>query len=768
MSLILRVLETVAKVLPDRASDPLLRTPGAVGKPLNRVDGPSKVTGRATFTAEFQFPHTAFAALVYSTIAKGNITMIDVGPAQNAPGVLAIVTHKNAPKMKVPPQYPSSSLSSGAAASSLPVMQSDQIYWNGQPIAVVVAETQDQAEYAASLVQVDYQPEQAAITFDELKATAKAPPNVLGQPTEVNIGDAEAGLRESVFKVDQVFRTPRYNHNAIELHATTAMWNDDGELTVYDSTQSIAWFKHTIAAVFDLKPEKVRVLAPFVGGAFGGKVMLWNHTLLCVAAAKIVGRPVKLVLSRAGVFRTVGGRTLSEQRVALGAAADGKLRSLIHSGITAMVSHNSFPEQFSFPARSMYASERFFIGQKTVDLDMVANTAMRAPGVAIGMFELESAIDELAHALKMDPIELRRINEPTKDPVKRTPFSSRHLLEAYQRGAERFGWANRSPEPRSQRDGTWLIGQGVASAYYPYVRLPGAARVCIFADGTALVQAAGHEMGMGTATVQIQHAADRLGLPVERVSFEYGDSNLPITATAGGSAQTASIVAAVAAAVEKLHKKLLKLVADDSALAGAKGNEIKARDGGLFRTDKQGQGETYVAILQHAGKDHIAAEANAPLPLEIFKYSMHSYGAQFCEVRVNDTTGEVRVSRWVGSFDCGKILNPQTAQSQFRGGIVMGIGMALTEDTLFDERYGRIANPSLAEYHVPVHLDIPHIDILYTDIPDEHAPLGLHGVGEIGITGAAAAIANAIFNATGIRIRELPITLDKLLSGTRT
>jgi len=733
----------------------------AVGQPLSRVDGALKVRGEARFTAEFQFERVAFAALVYSTIAKGHILTIDRGAAADAPGVLAIVTHENAPKMQPPPLF--GSPDGGAASSTLPVMQSDEIFWNGQPVAVVVAETQEQAEYAASLVGVTYRSEPAAISFEAMKGTAKAPENVLGEPAEIAIGDAEAELREAAFAVDRVYRTPRYNHNAIEPHATTALWDDDGALTVYDTTQSLSWARNTLAAVFALAPERVRVLAPFVGGAFGGKGMVWSNTLLCAAAAQVARRPVKLVLSREGTFRAVGGRTLSEQRVALGAAADGRLRALVHSGTTAVVAHNSFPEQFSFPARHLYASASLAIAQQTLNLDTVANSPMRAPGDSIGTFALESAIDELAHALQLDPVELRRINEPAEDPTSGLPFSSRHILEAYRRGAEAFGWAQRSAEPRARREGKWLIGQGVASAYYPYIRQPGAARVRLAADGTAIIQAAAHEMGMGTATVQIQYAADRLGLPTERVAFEYGDSVLPTTATAGGSAQSASIIAAVAAAVEQVHEALLELVGADSPLADAEYRQMEARDGGLFRTDAAGQGETYAAILRRAGRAYIEAEADAPMPSELTEYSMHSYGAQFCEVRVDEETGEVRVSRWLGSFDCGRILNPQTATSQFRGGIIMGIGMALTEETFFDERYGRVVNPSLAEYHVPVHLDIPPIDILFTDIPDEQAPLGVHGVGEIGITGAAAAIANAVFNATGQRIRALPITLDKLL-----
>jgi xanthine dehydrogenase YagR molybdenum-binding subunit len=375
-------------------------------------------------------------------------------------------------------------------------------------------------------------------------------------------------------------------------------------------------------------------------------------------------------------------------------------------------------------------------------------------------------MDELAYELKMDPIELRRINEPQKDPTKDTEFSMRNLTEAYRRGAEKFGWNARHPEPRSQRDGKWLVGQGVATAYFPFLRFPAKARVRICADGSAIVQAPASEMGMGTATAQIQHAADRLGLPLHRVTFQYGDSALPDTPIlAGGSNQTATIAAAVRGAVEQLHRDLLKLAQkrSDSPLAGVTHEHLEARDGGLFRRGDKARGETYAAILQKAGQASVEAETSSDLPMELMKYSMASYGAQFCEVRVHEETGEVRVSRWLGSFDCGTVVNPKTAVSQLRGAIVMGIGMALTEQTLFDERRGRIMNPSLEKYQVPVNLDIPHIEIIYNDIPDPHTPLGARGIGEIGITGAAAAVANAVFHATGKRIRDLPITLDKLL-----
>jgi xanthine dehydrogenase YagR molybdenum-binding subunit len=766
MSIMQKMMETVVQFVPGKKPDPLIRKHDYIGKPLSRVDGPLKVRGEARFTAEYQVENLAHAALVYSTIAKGRIAKIDASEAKNAPGVIAVITHKNAPKIKPPYLLNIRDANKGFAASNLPVMQNNKINWDGQPAAAVVAETLEQAEHAASLVRVEYDVQMPDVSFDRRKAKALPPEDILGEEPEFKIGDAGKALREAEVAVDNTYRTPWYNHNAIEPHSTMALWSEDGSLTVLDSTQFINGYKHVLAEMFGLKPQQVHVIAPFVGGGFGGKAGMWNNTVLCVAAAKVVNRPVKLVLSREGVFRIVGPRSLTEQRVALGARKDGKLTALIHTATTVTPAHARFAEQCTFPPRHLYASENLFVSQKVVNLDTVANTWMRAPGESVGTFALESAIDELAYKLQLDPIELRRINEPEKDPAKGTEFSSRNLTEAYKRGAEKFGWNRRNPEPRSQRDGGWLIGQGVATAYYPVFRWPATVRVRISSDGTAIIQAAANDMGMGTATVQIQLAAERLGLPIDKVAFHYGDSNLPDSPIlAGGSSQTGSIAAAVQVAVEKAHSKLLTLAgnAEDSPLAGEKYEQVEARDSGLFRRDDSNKGETYSSILRRAGQDFVEVEASSAMPLETMKYFMASYGAQFCEVRVREETGEVRVSRWLGSFDCGRIVNPKTAISQFRGAIIMGIGMALTEETVFDERKGRIMTRSLAEYHVPVHLDIPHIEIIYNDIPDQHTPLGAHGIGEIGITGAAAAVANAVFHATGKRVRELPVTLDKLM-----
>ena len=765
MSIVKSLVETVAKYMPDNERDPLLDHNGFLGQPLDRVDGELKVKGEARFTAEFQIASVVHATLLYSTIAKGKVSKINTDKAKQAGGVLEVFTYKNMPAMAAPPLVDMTDLKKGMAASDLPILQDSSVHWDGQPIAVVVAETLEQAEHAASLVEVEYRTATAAVSFDLAKADALVPSDVMGEPAEIKIGNFNKGMLDADVRVDQVYLTPRYNHNAIEPHATIAFWSGDS-LAVLESSQSVYTTAASLALIFKLKPGNVRVVAPFVGGGFGGKGGLWNHTPLCAAAAKALKRSVKLSLSREGVYRTVGGRTIAEQRIALGAKRDGTLTALMHTGLTATTEHGRYAEQCTFPARHLYSSPNIQIEQKIVYLDTIANTWMRAPGESIGTFALESAMDELAYALRMDPMELRAVNEPAKDPTKESEFSSRLLTQAYRRGAEKFGWNTRKPEPRSQREGKWLVGQGVATAYYPFFRFPIKAKLCIHADGRAVVQTPAAEMGMGTATVQIQHAADRLGLPVESVSFHYGDSKLADTPVmAGGSNQTASIFGAVQTAVEAAHKELLILAHKDpgSPLSKARYEDVEVRESGLYLKGDKSSGQTYAEILRGARQDFVEVEEESGAPMELMKYSMASYGAQFCEARVHEETGEVRISRWVCALDCGRVVNPKTATSQIRGGIIMGIGMALMEETLFDERRGRIMNPSLSAYHVPVNLDIPEIEVEFLNIPDEHAPFGARGIGEIGITGTAAAIANAVYHATGKRIRDLPITLDKLL-----
>ncbi len=764
MSIVRKLVEIVAQVMPDRDRDELMQGTRILGQPVSRLDGRIKVTGEAKFSADYPVGDLVHAAFTFSTISKGTITAIHTSAAERAPGVISVITHLNSPKMKVPKPFAvGDNPSSGTTL--VPILNTDQISWNGQPVAVVVAESHEQAEYAASLIAVSYSGERGANSFEESIPQATEPNEIMGESAAVKKGDADAVFQAATHRVDLTFTTPPYNHNAIELHATIAVWKGDDRLTLYDTSQFTSGSAASLADIFGLKRENVRVLSPFVGGGFGGKGGLWPHSQLCVLAAKVTGRPVRLMLTRAGVFRIVGGRTPSQQRVAIASEPSGKLSALIHEGVTAQSTGNHFPEQFSFSPRHMYTMNSYRIAQKVSNLNRVANTFMRAPGESIGTFAVESAIDALSYELGLDPIELRVRNEPERDPVSDHPFSSRHLLEAYRLGAEKFDWNHRPAAVASQRRGNWWIGQGVATGTYPVYRMVTAARVRINADGTALVQSSCQEMGMGTETVQTQHAAERLALPMDKVRFEYGDSTLPSASVAGGSSQTISVALAVHEAADQLVKELLLLAQDnpESALAGAKFDDIEVNKEGIFRKDQPHVGLTYVAILKCAGKSFIEVESKTGAPIETLKYSMHSYAAQFCEVHVNHLSGEVRVSRWVGAFDCGRILNPKTAVSQFCGGIVMGIGMALTEATMFDERSGRIINPSLSEYHLPVQADVPHIDIVYTDIADPHTPVGAHGVGEIGITGVAAAIANAIYHATGKRITSLPITLDKLL-----
>ncbi|HUE27742.1 MAG TPA: xanthine dehydrogenase family protein molybdopterin-binding subunit, partial [Solirubrobacteraceae bacterium] len=511
-----------------------------------------------------------------------------------------------------------------------------------------------------------------------------------------------------------------------------------------------------------IEESQVHLSSPFVGGGFGGKT-LWSHHLLGAAASKLAGRPVRLTLSREGVYRLVGGRTNTEQRVAIGADDDGRFTALIHTGVSAITAHNALAEQFTFPARHMYATENLKTDQQVVDMDMLSNSFMRAPGESVGTFALESAIDELAIELDLDPIELRIRNEPETDPSSGLPFSARHLVDAWRAGAERFGWEARKA-PGARRDGEWLIGMGCASATYPYLRFPdAAARIRLDKTGHATVEVPANDMGMGTSTTQTIVTAERLGLPLERVTVAHGDSSYPGALIAGGSSQTASIVGAVIAAQRALVEQLLALAGGDSPLAGLTADEVAARDEGLCELADPSRWDSYSRILERAGRDELTVVASARDPEETQTHSMHSFGAVFSEVRVNTVTGETRVDRLLGSYDCGRIINPKTAESQFRGGIIMGIGLALMEDTNFDERTARIMNPSLAEYHVPVHMDVPRIEVMWTDIPDPYAPAGARGIGEIGITGVGAAIANAVYNATGRRVRDLPITLDKML-----
>ena len=749
-----------ASWLPGGTPDPLIDKRVALGGQQSRVDGPDKVRGAARFAAEVPMENLLYAAFVHSTIARGRIADLDVSAAEAAPGVALVMTHRNAPKMAVPPPIGMTNLKA-AGNHTLPIMQDAELRWNGQVVAVVLAGTREQADHAATLIRVGYDTAPARTRFEEGKASAYTPESMLVEKNRLDKGNAAKKLAEAAFKIDAVYTTPWENHNPIEPHATTIVWQD-GKLIVHDATQMIHGTAGSLAKIFGLKEGDVQVSSPYVGGGFGAKG-LWDHQILGVAAAKLADRPVRVALTRANMQRLIGGRTQTEQRVALAADADGKLKALLHHGYGVKPLHSICDEGFTLTGRSLYACESFDIVQHYVDLDLLANSFMRGPGETPGTFAIECAMDELAYAIGMDPIELRRRNVATRDPVSGAPHSQSAMMEAYDMGAARFGWHRRIAQPGMRREGEWLIGMGCASGTFPFMRMPGTSvRITIDTGGDAYVASAAHEMGMGTATVQRQHAADRLGLPLDRVTVTIGDSSLPFASFAGGSSQTASLAAAISAASGKLVAELLRLAGNDTPLAGLKPAEAEFADGGLRSVEDPSRSESFASILRRSGREELSVVGESGAPLEIMKYAMHSTSANFCELRVSDVTGEIRVDRLVGAFDCGHILNAKTATSQFKGGMVMGLGMALTEEALLDERTGRIMSTSLADYHVPVHLDVPDIDVLWTGIPDPRTPLGARGIGEIGTTGVAAAIANAVFNATGKRIRALPLTLDKL------
>ncbi|MBR9764399.1 MAG: xanthine dehydrogenase family protein molybdopterin-binding subunit [Rhodobacteraceae bacterium] len=747
--------------LPGGRPDPLIGRHGAVGRQSALSDAPEKVTGAARFAADVAVDGLCHAALVHAPITRGRITRLDTTAAEAAPGVVAVVTHRNMPRVDSPALIGLSN-PSAVGNSDLPILQDDRVHYNGQVVAAVVAETQAQADHAATLLDIGYEVTKAPTDFATAKASARTIPTLLYEPTQRAEGDAEADLSTSRYAVDAIYTTPWQTHNAIELHALTVIWEGD-RLTVHDATQMIAPTATALAKMFGLKRENVRVLSPFVGGGFGGKGF-WDHHVIAVAAARLAGRPLRLRLTREGVYRVVGGRSQTEQRVALGADAEGRFTALIHTGTSVMPPYSCSPEAFTLGTRAMYRSGSYLYSQRHADMAVVPNTFMRAPGEAVGTFAVESAVDELAHEMGIDPIELRLRNLPEVHPVTGVRFSQHALDQAYRDGAARFGWAERPATPGERRDGEWRIGMGCASGSFPYVRLPGASvRITLHRDGTAAVACSAQDMGMGTATVQTQHAADRLGLTPETVRFVSGDSDLPPAPAAGGSGQTASIAGAVMAASAKLVGELIRLAGNASPLAGLRAEDLHFDRAGLVAREDPARHESFAAILARANREEVSVTASGAVPMEMFRYAMHSTSAIFAEVRVSDVTGEVRVTRMLGSFDCGTILNPRTAASQFRGGMIMGLGLALTEETLYDERTGRIMNPSLADYHVPAHLDVPPIDVIWTGIPDPRTPLGARGIGEIGTTGVAAAIANAVFNATGKRVRDLPLTLDKVL-----
>ncbi len=741
----------------------------AVGAPLSRVDGRAKVTGRAQYVGDVVHPDLAHAVVVQSAIARGRIEQIDTRAALSAPGVLAVITHLNAPKISPSPIALGGEMREGpggsAGQSHLP-LQDAVVHYSGQHIGLVVAHTLEQALRAASLVTVRYAQESPAVGIEGEMPRAFKPKKVWGEETDTLKGDLGRGLKEAAVRVDRSYQTALQHHVAMEPHATVAVWDKD-KLTLYEPSTWVYGVRKTAAHWFDLPEENVRVVQRFVGGSFGCKGPTWEHVALAAIAARQLDRPVKLVLTRQQTFTSVGHRPRILHRIQLGATRDGRLTALAHDA----TSHTSpFDDRVVAPvtktSRKLYACPNVATTYRLVHLNMPGPFTLRGPGETPGLFAIESAMDELADALSMDPIELRLRNYADVDPENDKPWSSKSLRECYRQGAERFGWKNRHPAPRSMRDGEYLVGMGMASMAYDAKSAPATARARISADGRVLVQSATCDQGTGSYTVMSQIASDALGVPVEKIRFELGDTFMPEAPISAGSQTVASVGAAVEQATQSLKRKVLALALSDpsSLLYAQPEDQIAVENGRLFVKNRPQSGQTYEEILRKAGHDAVEVTEQVKPGEEAEKYTRYSFGAHFAEVRVHPALGEVRVTRYTAAFGAGRILNATTARSQLTGGIIWGIGMALMEGTFMDEHFGRMVNTDLAEYQVPVSADVPEIDAFFVEERDERVNrLGAKGIGEIGTIGAAAAVANAVYHATGVRVRELPITLDKLL-----
>jgi len=707
-----------------------------IGDSIDRIDGRLKVTGGARYSAEWPIDGLAYACLAQSSIARGMVAAMDTSEAASSPGVLLVMTADNAPALA---EHGRAAVNP-PAGRELSLLQDRAVRYNGEPIAVVVAATFEQATHAASLVRVTYHADPPLVDMTAALPTAQPyRQKILGtiEPSS-HRGDPDAALAGAAARVEAVYTTPLETHNALEPHATIATWEGD-RLTLYDSTQFVYGVRRFVAKTFGLPDDHVTVISKFAGGAFGSKGSAWSHVVLAAMAARQVNRPVKLVLTRRQMFGLVGARPYTVQQVAVGAAMDGRLSAIRQHVTSSTSTFEDWVESASLQTRMLYDVPNVVTTQNLVRLNVGTPTFNRGPGESSGTFALESALDELAAALKIDPVELRLKNYAESDPETGHPWSSKSLRQCYAQGAERIGWARRDPKPRSMRDGDQLIGLGMATATYPARRMPASARARLMADGTVTIQAATHELGTGTYTVMTQVAADALGIPVDRVRFELGDSRLPENPISAGSMTASSTGPAVDAAARALRRQLVSMGVDPADDEGCRA--LVAKNG-----------------------EPVEATGRAQPGREAEEYSMHSFGAVFAEVGVDPDLGQIRVRRVVGAYGAGRILNGKTARSQLVGGLVYGLAMALFEHTLIDPRTGRYVNADLAEYLVPVNADVPDIDVLFVEEADAHVnPLGVKGIGEIGTTGVTAAVANAVYHATGVRVRDLPITLDKLL-----
>ncbi|HKW46721.1 MAG TPA: xanthine dehydrogenase family protein molybdopterin-binding subunit [Gemmatimonadaceae bacterium] len=740
---------------------------GVVGSPVSRVDGRLKVTGAARYSAEIPVAELAYGVIVQSEIAQGAIEHLDTSVAEQIPGVIAIMTSENTEKLESLLKFEREGKKGARPTGrALSLLQDSAVHYNGQPIAVVIAQSFEVAMYAASLVRATYRSE--VPTVDLASSLSSAFPyteKIFGRlPPHSTRGDVDAGLSAAEVRFDQTYTTPMETHNPMEMHATTAAWDRD-KLTLWDSTQNVYGVRGVVANTLGIPANNVRVISHFIGGAFGGKGSAWSHVLLAAMAARLIGRPVKLMLTRRQMFGPVGGRPATVQHMTIGTRRDGTLTAIRHATTAATSTIEDWLESSGLVTRMLYECPNVETTHHLVRMNVGTPTFMRAPGEATGSFALECALDEVAYELDMDPIALRLKNYADADPESGKPWSSKGLEECYALGADRIGWSRRNPKPRSMRDGEWLVGVGMATATYPARRLPASAEVCLYADGRVIVKAASHDLGTGTYTILTQLAADALGVAIDCVSVELGDTNLPPNPISAGSMTVASTGSAVHLAAMAARYKLVELAVSDpdSPLYGTRHEDIVIEEGCLTARGSE-CGEAMQTLLARHGGQPIEGRAEAKPGDETQQYSMHSFGAVFVEVRVDPDLGTIRIAKVVGAYGAGRVLNPKTARSQMIGGITFGIGMALMEHTVTDLRSGRYVNADIAEYHIPVHADVPPIEILFVDERDPHVdPIGAKGIGEIGMTGVAAAIANAVYHATGLRVRDLPITLDRLL-----
>ncbi|MGB8589052.1 MAG: xanthine dehydrogenase family protein molybdopterin-binding subunit [Pseudolabrys sp.] len=733
-----------------------------VGQPLSRLDGRLKVTGGARYTADVPANAIVHAAIVYSTIANGRVVSIDTTIAENAPGVLVVLTHRNMPRMQALPW----SHLRPQGQTYLP-LQDDQVHYAGQPMVLVVATTLDQATYAGTLIKVVYETN-IPVMFDLRTAKKDAvEPSQRMWPLSSSIGDADKAIADAAVKIKQTYTMPDRHHNQMEPHVTLAVWDDDGKLTLYDSTQMVVGTMKLASAVLGVPEEKINVVCEFLGGGFGGKSWSWPHTLLVALAAKVVNRPVRLQLSRAQMYSMVGHQAATVQTIALGADHDGKLTGIRHDSVNPTSIFDDYVEYAAMASRHLWrASGGISTSHKVVRVNRNSPVVLRAPMEAQGHFALECAMDELAYATGIDPVELRLRNDTDSDPYSGRPFSTRDLRECLTKGAARFGWDRRTPEPRSMRDGRFLIGQGVAAAIYTHWRWPGKARVTLNADGSTLVEAAAHDIGTGTYTIMAQVAADVLGLAPDRVTVRLGDTRLPESHPAIGSATAANATAAVMLAAQAARAKAIELALTgrDAPFAGAAAKDLIVAEGGLALA-RRNLNITYAELLTRNGLSSLVGDGDYD-PVEEVNgpKAIFSFSAVFAEVRVDPDLGLVRLNRFLGVYDAGRIINPKTARSQAIGGIIWGTGQALLEQSETDPASGQFINRNYSGYLVPTNADIPELDVLFVgDFDEEASPLGAKGLGELTAVSVAPAITNAVYHATGKRVRDLPITIEKVL-----